>query len=454
MDFEIGKGGNPFLTETSSNYTTEDTMASGADGQLGIGISSNPFLSNSDFNIPASSENPFMSFSSTETNQFISGSNYTNPFAQYDFSETASGADGNTDAMDTGATIDFFGISETDTSSTNIFATSDTAPQNIFNDFTESKPSADIKQSDDFDLMNGAKNGVHTEGDFCRETSDLFDTSATVAEETASNTPKSGPPRRPPPPRPEPPSKETKDLILSVTGAMEATSSHLLDRLQATRTPSPTPMRDLHSPSPTPDVMFPDLLEVGGIDMPMGQIPSNEQNDLKLLSEESAAKAPPRPPPRPVPPIQKSPEVQQDIMDIFNMDTPATAPTTTATTQEDSNLLVMLDTSAEPRDDLLMGDIPVTTNQQDINLFDSTTMELESSSGIIQQQTDTLMSTEMLEATEAPLIKTGDDFDAFAAKFESAAKEETQDIRVVEEDPFDPFTSIVTSGALTSGDDG
>lgn len=58
------------------------------------------------------------------------------------------------------------------------------------------------------------------------------------------------------PPRPAiPPSKETKDLILSVTGAMEATSSDLLDRLQMTRTPSPTPIRDLHSPSPTPDVM-------------------------------------------------------------------------------------------------------------------------------------------------------------------------------------------------------
>lgn len=62
--------------------------------------------------------------------------------------------------------------------------------------------------------------------------------------------------RPPPPPRPAiPPSKETKDLILSVTGAMEATSSDLLDRLQATRTPSPTPIRELHSPSPTPDMM-------------------------------------------------------------------------------------------------------------------------------------------------------------------------------------------------------
>ncbi|XP_026680727.1 protein stoned-B [Diaphorina citri] len=67
-------------------------------------------------------------------------------------------------------------------------------------------------------------------------------------------------PRRPPPPRPViPPSKETKDLILTVTGHMEATSSHL-DRCHAARTPSPTPMRDIHSPSPTPDVQHQNLM--------------------------------------------------------------------------------------------------------------------------------------------------------------------------------------------------
>lgn len=68
-----------------------------------------------------------------------------------------------------------------------------------------------------------------------------------------------GPPRRPPPPRPSV-AKETKDLILSVTGALEATSSDLLDRLQATRTPSPTPLRELNSPSPTAMYEVNDLL--------------------------------------------------------------------------------------------------------------------------------------------------------------------------------------------------
>ncbi|KAF6211594.1 hypothetical protein GE061_012107 [Apolygus lucorum] len=86
-------------------------------------------------------------------------------------------------------------------------------------------------------------------------------------------------PKRPPPPRPGPP-KETKDLILSVTGAMEATSSDLLDRLQATRTPSPTPMRDLHSPSPT---HFGDLLDVDG---PPAPPPSAVPQEVNLLGDD------------------------------------------------------------------------------------------------------------------------------------------------------------------------
>lgn len=71
------------------------------------------------------------------------------------------------------------------------------------------------------------------------------------------------PARPPPPPRPTPPPppRNTKDLILSVTGAMDETSNQMLDRLQANRTPSPTLM---HSPSPTPEHSYSDLLDVDG----------------------------------------------------------------------------------------------------------------------------------------------------------------------------------------------
>lgn len=75
---------------------------------------------------------------------------------------------------------------------------------------------------------------------------------ATVLEDTTKMKPpppRPAPPKRPPP-RPTPPSHDAKELIFNVTGEMDATSLHLLDRL--TKTPSPTPLRDLLTPSPTP----------------------------------------------------------------------------------------------------------------------------------------------------------------------------------------------------------
>lgn len=130
------------------------------------------------------------------------------------------------------------------------------------------------------------------------------------------------------PPRP-PPSKETQDLLMSVMGAMDATSSHLLDRIPPTRTPSPVSMRDLHSPSPTPEPNLGDLLDVSD-SKPVNkeQEPlQSDGNDLLSLSQENvcdinqnpplveAAKpvkekparpGPPSRPPRPQPP-QKPP---------------------------------------------------------------------------------------------------------------------------------------------------
>ncbi|CAG9858566.1 unnamed protein product [Phyllotreta striolata] len=87
-----------------------------------------------------------------------------------------------------------------------------------------------------------------------------------------------GPPR-PPPPRP-PPSKETQDLLMSVMGAMDATSSSLLGKIPPTRSPSPVNMRDLHSPSPTPEPTFGDLLDVGG--KPQDLLSSEEVNNCDI----------------------------------------------------------------------------------------------------------------------------------------------------------------------------
>ncbi|KAJ8945435.1 hypothetical protein NQ318_009891 [Aromia moschata] len=129
----------------------------------------------------------------------------------------------------------------------------------------------------------------------------------------------SGPPR-PPPPR-APPSKETQDLLMSVMGAMDATSSTLLDKIPPTRTPSPVSMRDLHSPSPTPDTNIGDLLDVSDR---TAETVANKAEDFLLPDQEgvcdinqnpaitSTVQAkpsrplPPMRPPKPAPP-QKPP---------------------------------------------------------------------------------------------------------------------------------------------------
>ncbi|CAK1543318.1 unnamed protein product [Leptosia nina] len=92
--------------------------------------------------------------------------------------------------------------------------------------------------------------------------------------------------------------QETQNLILSVTGQMEFTSSHLLNRIPPTRTPSPVSVRDLHSPSPTPE---PDMLE---------ECPAPD-NTIEL-TRSKPMRPPPARPPRPAPPPRpQAPPPQQ-----------------------------------------------------------------------------------------------------------------------------------------------
>ncbi|XP_012538677.1 protein stoned-B [Monomorium pharaonis] len=273
------KGGNPFLMD---DYATEP--GGGLPSQA-----SNPFLQ--DFADTATSragENPFLNFSSDQTYE-PPLSESTNPFASFGIESTAAdtGFEAITD-INTPATNVFT------SQSSNIFVTSDNAGVDLFGTMTTTtattaaeKPQAAV---------------------------------ASPPQHTPAATPPSrnGRPSRPPPPRPQPPpiphppaqppAKNTKDLILSVTGAMDATSNHLLDRLQATRTPSPTLM---HSPSPTPEHSFADLLDV-------------DSNVPDLI------------------PDDKVEPKNQDIMDLFELDAPnaddtsigifSTSMTTTGTT--------------------------------------------------------------------------------------------------------------------------
>uniref|UniRef100_A0A336MBV0 CSON014886 protein n=1 Tax=Culicoides sonorensis TaxID=179676 RepID=A0A336MBV0_CULSO len=56
------------------------------------------------------------------------------------------------------------------------------------------------------------------------------------------------------------PPSNMQDLISTLSTQLDMTSNKLLGQIPATRTPSPVSMRDLHSPSPTPDAVFEDLL--------------------------------------------------------------------------------------------------------------------------------------------------------------------------------------------------
>lgn len=101
--------------------------------------------------------------------------------------------------------------------------------------------------------------------------------------------PRPAPPKRPPP-RPTPPSHDAKDLILSVTGEMDATSLHLLDRLG--KTPSPIPMRDLLTPSPTPTA---DLLGCEDLQPPISSQMSSVFDQHSNISNNSQGPKPERP---------------------------------------------------------------------------------------------------------------------------------------------------------------
>lgn len=133
--------------------------------------------------------------------------------------------------------------------------------------------------------------------------------------------------KRLPPPRPVPPSQTTQDLILSVADQLDQTSSHLLNRIPVTRTPSPVSMRDLHSPSPTPE--FGDLLDVSELPHDLinqndgfgdSQVDSTAGDNPFMMQDEHVKNEPARPPPparptppRPTPPRRPSPPQAESI---------------------------------------------------------------------------------------------------------------------------------------------
>ncbi|OAD52980.1 Protein stoned-B [Eufriesea mexicana] len=347
------KGGNPFLMDDYYEVESNDKIP---------GQASNPFLQDfGDTEAAGGGENPFLNFGGDQTYQSNVPVDSTNPFAAFaaETEETAPSTDSETTTTDTTAANIF------STQSTNIFVTSGSKPSTNLFDASLSSQSSD----------------------------ELFGQSApppTPAAATSPAQPKNGKtaPSRPPPPRPQPPAppKNTKDLILSVTGALDATSNHLLDRLQATRTPSPTLM---HSPSPTPEHSFADFLDV-------------DSNVPDLLSDDSKVVEPPK---------------NQDIMDLF--DAPNTETTTstifsTSMTTKDTTSLVtgLAPISAATQDNPFVS-ITDQDYTENASVSSEKRLSISSTTGIVGSDSDLDFNTESLlsfgtKTSSLPPISTTD----------------------------------------------
>ncbi|KAH8338057.1 hypothetical protein KR059_003924 [Drosophila kikkawai] len=244
---------------------------------------------------------------------------------------------------------------------------------------------------------------------------DALSLKSAAGEEDAAQTQTQTQTQPHPPPRPQAPPQSTQDLISTVSSQLEETSSELLGRIPATRSPSPVSMRDLHSPSPTPDSGLADLLDVsmdsgssaqGGVvdtdlmgnaastgmvtplDNPFAVPTALPNIQAATPMPASPVKQPPRPPPprpappRPMPPGQAAAAVAapqrpppphpvaapapppaaeaDDLLDMFGTTTGKPAKPPPPKTKED--ILSLFEQPAAPpapKPDLLHDDLPV-----------------------------------------------------------------------------------------------
>lgn len=179
------------------------------------------------------------------------------------------------------------------------------------------------------------------------------------------------PPKKPPPPRPAAPlNQQTQELISSVADHLDQTSSHLLERIPKTRTPSPVSMRDLHSPSPTPEfanLLMSDAFEANasGVasDNPFVDADDFVQPDVMGVQQKIPARpAPPRPVPPPPPPVsqpaqQTEPVPEPQEPDLFGFESNA-PPKPPAPKSNQDIMSLFSPPKAEPcKPDLLTSDI-------------------------------------------------------------------------------------------------
>lgn len=192
--------------------------------------------------------------------------------------------------------------------------------------------------------------------------------------------------------RPLPP--ETQNLILTVTGQMEFTSTHLLDRIPPTRTPSPISALDIHSPSPTPEPEF--------IEEPPSTVDINRNKPVR---------PPPARPPRPAPPPrpQAPPQIAADDINLFD----APAPIVVKPTKEAILSLYSAPKQEEKQIDFLSDDIPelpTETEMKPSEAFTSNVTNTSESNNLFFNEPDTNMIESIAPEAQREILPTTTDY--------------------------------------------
>lgn len=330
MDLETTKSVNPFLVDDETDFVGLSSNTN---------VSSNPFLTTDMSYETVGTENPFL------TENYIETSNLpeTNPFATFSTEYDQSITQNQVETWPSKTEEEVPEIKSND-----LFQPEIVEVEKSFTSESEVRPK-------ELELLTTTTTNNY-DNDFLLS-----------SDEEASK------PKKPPPPHPTLP-KETHDLILSVTGALEATSHHLLDRLPPTRAPSPTSFPDFHSLSPTPDA-FTDLLGTPQTEsvpenlQDFSTVEKNNTNNNNNLNIKFDKVPPPRPPParpapaRPAPPkttnvssVQPPKQNQEeDMFDLFGTSAPPPPKT------KDAILNLYSQPKAPPKD-LLTDDLDITSS--------------------------------------------------------------------------------------------
>ncbi|RVE46802.1 hypothetical protein evm_008586 [Chilo suppressalis] len=336
----------------------------------------------------------------------------------------------------------------------------DTVPVDIFG--TVDPPGIGAKQYEEFTTQSTAtfdifgSQSTPAEGERLVKPTEL-DLITTTTEDSYVNDSDAGLQQ---PSRPLPP--ETQNLILSVTGQMEFTSSHLLDRIPPTRTPSPVSVRDIHSSCPTPE---PEALEEPAV------VDTFDINCNKPARPPPpvARPPPPRPAPPPVPPAPRpAPPVQQQPQDDINLfDAPA--PSAVKPTKEAILSLYSAPKKEEKQVDFLsddfLADIPPAENSTEVQSQVLTSSPQITSETIVPSTTANVFDTisedsptkagnPMMDIT-SPMDCSEPPFDTNGAVNSSspfadvASDDSTQHVNGSEKNPFEDITvTDTTSGFM------